>query len=91
MKCRLKWYRSEILLQGDKVKLTITFKGREMQFQEIGRHLFKVRYISNTARPSCVLPSDQFTMTAIVVWHFSAGLAQSLWLTEDIGPAEVCG
>ena len=30
------------LLQGDKVKLTITFKGREMQFQEIGRDLFKV-------------------------------------------------
>ena len=32
----------ESLLQGDKVKLTITFKGREMQFQEIGRDLFKV-------------------------------------------------
>ena len=28
--------------QGDKVKLTITFKGREMQFQDIGRDLFKV-------------------------------------------------
>ena len=30
-------------LQGDKVKLTLTFKGREMQFQEIGKDLFKVR------------------------------------------------
>ncbi len=25
------------------MKLTITFKGREMQFQEIGRDLFKVQ------------------------------------------------
>jgi translation initiation factor IF-3 len=31
-------------LQGDKVKLTLTFKGREMQFQEIGKDLFKVRF-----------------------------------------------
>ena len=35
---RLVW-----LPQGDKVKLTLTFKGREMQFQEIGKDLFKVR------------------------------------------------
>ncbi|CAL5219618.1 g1489 [Coccomyxa viridis] len=31
----------KFIAKGDKVKLTITFKGREMQFQEIGRDLFK--------------------------------------------------
>lgn len=31
------------LLQGDRVKLTLTFKGREMQFLDIGKDLFKVR------------------------------------------------
>ncbi len=31
------------LLQGDRVKLTLVFKGREMQFQEIGRELFQAR------------------------------------------------
>lgn len=39
----MKWgLMHRLLLQGDKVKLTITFKGREMQFQDIGRDLFKV-------------------------------------------------
>ena len=29
-------------LQGDKVKLTMQFKGREMEFQELGRQMFDV-------------------------------------------------
>ena len=43
-------------MQGDKVKLTITFKGREMQFQEIGRDLFKVRlalFMKSSCYESC--------------------------------------
>ena len=32
-------------LQGDKVKLTLQFKGREMQFQQIGRDMFDVRIL----------------------------------------------
>ena len=31
------------LLQGDKVKLTVQFKGREMQHVDVGRGLFSVR------------------------------------------------
>ena len=30
-------------LQGNKVKLTCQFRGREMEFQNIGRELFDVR------------------------------------------------
>ncbi|BDA42415.1 probable translation initiation factor IF-3 at C-terminar half [Coccomyxa sp. Obi] len=31
----------KFIAKGDKVKLTLTFRGREMQFQEIGKDLFK--------------------------------------------------
>ena len=37
------------LLQGDRVKLTLTFKGREMQFQDIGKDLFKVRSLHGSS------------------------------------------
>lgn len=29
-------------LQGDKVKLTMQFKGREMEFKNLGREMFQV-------------------------------------------------
>ncbi|KAK9909368.1 hypothetical protein WJX75_001091 [Coccomyxa subellipsoidea] len=41
----------KFIAKGDKVKLTLTFKGREMQFQEIGKDLFKkfVEDVGDTA------------------------------------------
>lgn len=39
------------VVQGDRVKLTLTFKGREMQFQEIGRELFQ----------ACIAPPRQLS------------------------------
>ncbi len=41
----LRWASSQAmntLLQGNKVKLTCSFKGREIEFQSIGRELFEV-------------------------------------------------
>ena len=44
---------SEMLPQGNKVKLTCQFKGREIEFQSIGRELFEV--ISYRNYPLCQL------------------------------------
>lgn len=37
------------ILQGDKVKLTCQFRGREMEFQDIAREMFEVRLLRHTS------------------------------------------
>lgn len=65
-----------VVPQGNKVKLTCQFRGREMEFQNIGRDLFEVRSrLSHTWNPASV----HHCALVIAEWVF-CGLLGSCFL-----------
>ena len=76
-------------LQGDKVKLTMQFKGREMEFQELGRQMFDVSSSPQQRNATALLIIQPFAIL-VNVKHSSLGPLSHKGLSLLCGTAAIC-